>query len=312
MTRQWIRQVNLQVGNGGDVIDLSNMRIRFNVQQGDVQTPNHADIIITNLSEQTANRIQKEYDSVVLQAGYDGNCATIFQGEIVQKRIGRENPTDTYLYLIAKEGQKAYSYAMISKTLAAGHTFRDQVDACLKELEKYGITAGYIVDLGKAKMPRGKALFGMVKNQLRAICAATGTSWSIQGKQLQIVRNDTYIPGNAIVLNSDTGMVGMPVQTMNGIEVRCLLNPQIKPGRRLKIDQASIQQAAFTTNYQDAQNFLIPPTAADGIYKVLIVNNSGDTRGNPYYTDAVCVSASSSFIPMGTAARGVPVNPQDK
>lgn len=312
MTRQWIRQVNLQVGKGGDVIDLSNMRIRFNVVQGDVQTPNHADIIVTNLSAETSNRIQKEYDSVVLQAGYPGNAATIFQGEIVQKRRGRENPTDTYLYIIAKEGQRAYSYATISKTLAAGHTFRDQVDACLKELGKYGITAGYIADLGAAKMPRGKALFGMVKNQLRSICSATGTSWSIQGNQLQIVSNDTYIPGEAIVLNSNTGMVGMPVQTMNGIEVRCLLNPEIKPGRRIKIDEASIQQAAFTTNYQDAQNYFIPETSSDGIYKVIVVNNSGDTRGNAYYSDIICLSASGKIIPNSLSSRGVNVNPQDQ
>lgn len=313
MARQWLRRVNLQVGNGSTVLDLSTFRIRFDVVQGDVQTPNHANIIITNLSPETAKAIQREYASVVLQAGYDENCATIFQGEIVQVRKGRESPTDTYVHILAKEGQRAYSYATISKTLAAGHTFRDQVNECLKVLEAYGISAGYIADLGPAQMIRGKAMFGMVRNQLRAICQATGTSWSIQGDKLQIVKDNTYVPGKAIVLNSTTGMVGMPVQTLGGIEVRCLLNPEIKPGRRIQIDQASIQAAPYALAISaQPQNFQIPEIDSDGIYKVIVVNHAGDTRGNPYYSDIICLAASGQIIPQSLAARSTTVAPEDK
>ncbi|WP_332116087.1 phage protein [Azorhizobium caulinodans] len=312
MTQQWLRQVKLVVGNSSEATDLSNMRIRFAVRQGDVATPNNADIVITNLSAATANKIKKEYNSIVLQAGYSGNLATIFEGEIVQVRVGRENPTDTYVNVIAKEGHVAFNFGFVNKALASGHTYRDQVDACLAALKPYGITAGFIADLGATKMPRGKALFGMVRDQLRTICQATGTSWSIQGKKLQIVKNDTYVPGDAIVLNSRTGLVGMPVQTLGGIEVRCLLNPQIKPGRRIQIDQASIQEATLTTNYQNAQNYLIPETAADGLYRVITVDHSGDTRGNPYYSDIICLAVSGKIIPRALADRGVNVFPQDQ
>ncbi|MFG1417163.1 hypothetical protein V5F38_05035 [Xanthobacter sp. V0B-10] len=312
MTRQWIRRVNLTVGSSGSATDLSEMRIRFSVRQGDVATPNNAELIITNLSQATANKIKKEYNSIVLDAGYDGNVASIFEGEIVQVRIGRENPTDTYVNIIAKEGHLAFNYGFVRKSLAAGHTYKDQVDTCLEALKEHGITAGYIADLGMMKMPRGKVLFGMVRDQLRAICQATGASWSIQGKKLQIVKNDAYRPGDVIVLNSRTGLIGMPVQTLGGIEARCLLNPQIRPGRRIQIDQASIQEAAFTTNYQNAQNYLIPETAVDGIYKVITVDHSGDTRGNPYYSDIVCVSASGKIIPKSLSDRGVNVFPEDK
>jgi len=144
MTRQWIRKVNLTVGSGSSSIDLSNMRVRFTVEQFTVQTPGTARIFVTNLSDQTANKIEKEYTTVTLNGGYEnGDIATIFKGEIFQKRIGHETQTDSYLAILATESQEAYSYGVISKSLAAGHTFRDQVDACLEALKPYGITAGH-------------------------------------------------------------------------------------------------------------------------------------------------------------------------
>jgi hypothetical protein len=296
----------LTIGNGSDAVVVSGMsngnggikeglRVRFSVEQATVQAPEHADITITNLSDATANKIQKEYDKVVLEIGYDGDLSTIFSGEIVQKRKGRENPTDTYLHILAKAGQQAYSYGVVNKTLAAGHTLRDQVDACLEAMKPYGIVAGQIADLGAMTFPRGRALFGMAKEHLRWICSTAGAQrWVSQGK-LNIVKNNGYLPGSAIVLNSRTGLIGMPVQTMGGIEARCLINTEIKPGVRVQIDQASIQQQAISTNYQaEAQNENIPDIAADGIYKVLYVKTSGDTRGMDWYMDIICFAIGST------------------
>lgn len=312
MTRQWIRKVNLTVGKSNEVINVSELRLRFAVSQYDKQTPTNAVITITNLASATAKKISKEYNSLTLQAGYEGNCATIFQGEILQTRIGRENPVDTYCWILAKEGQTAYSYAMVNKALAAGHTFGDQVQACLDALKPYGITAGFIADLGAAKMPRGKPLFGMVRDQLRAICQATNTSWSIQSGKLQIVKNNEAVPGNAVVLNSRTGLVGMPTQTLDGIEFRCLLNPQIRPGTLVQIDQASIQQFALSPSYPlQAQQYLVPNIEADGFYRVIKVDHTGDTRGNDFYTSGICWSAAGKGpAPLGATTRGVDVLPR--
>lgn len=310
MTRQWMRQCRLTIGNGSDAVIVSGMtdasgklveglRVRFSLEQQTTQAPEHADIIITNLSDATANKIQKEYDRVVLEVGYPDNLATVFQGEIVQKRKGRENPTDTYLAILAKGGQQAYSYAVVNKTLAAGHTLRDQVDAMLEVMKPYGIVAGYIADLGTAKMPRGRALFGMAKDHLRSICQTAGCSWWINQNKLTIVKNSGYLPGSAIVLNSRTGMVGMPTQTMGGIEVRCLINPEIKPGVRIQIDQSSIQRQAFSANYQaEAQNNYVPEISSDGLYKVLYVKTTGDTRGPDWYMDLICLAVGSKVIPQ--------------
>lgn len=312
MTRQWIRQVRLIVGDDSKGLDLSDFRIRFRVTQGDIQTPNHADIIVSNLATQTENKIQKEFTKARLEAGYtDGGTEVICAGEIKQKRTGRENPTDTYLSLLVIDGDRAYNFATVNKTLAAGHTFRDQVDVALEAMKPYGITAGYIADLGNAKAPRGRVLFGMARDVLRQVGFSTGASWSIQNGKLQVVKNQEALPDGPFVLNSRTGMIGRPVQTFDGIQVRCLLNPKIKPGSKVQIDQKSIEQQRLDPSYTgEVANTMIPSLADDGFYKVVIVDHEGDTRGNAWYSNLTCIRADGQGpIPLGLAARGIVVNP---
>lgn len=298
------------VGNGSQGIDCSEMRIRFLVRKQKTGAPEQADITITNLSNATANKIRNEFKEVYLEAGYEGGAEEIFRGEIVQVRgPGRENPTDTYLNIQAVASPRAHSYAVVNKTLAKGHTFRDQVDAVLEAMKPFGVTAGHIADLGNVKMPRGRALFGMARSQLRTICQSVGASWHITGGKLNIVKNTDSLPGGAIVLNSDTGMVGMPVQTIEGVEVRCLLNPRLKVEGLVKIDEASIQKAKY--NITTDENYLVQKAeldrliAADGIYKILFLNHSGDTRGTDYYSDMICVAASAG-VSIAGAQQHVP------
>lgn len=303
MTRQWIRHCRLYVGTGTEAIDVSDLRIRFNVEMATRSTPWRSDITISNLSNATANKIAKdEYGKVTLQAGYDGNFATIFDGQIVQKRgPARETPVDTYFNIQARTEQTAYSYAVMSQTLASGHTYKDQVDACLQALKPYGVTAGNIPDLGSVKMPRGRAMFGMVRHQLRAICQSVGANWWIKGGKLQIVKYTEALEGNTVVLNSGTGMIGMPVQTMDGgIEARCLLNPRLEVGGIVQIDEASIQRTKLTltsTQTEEIQkSWLKESIAADGLYKIVFLSHIGDTRGTEWYSDIIGIPLSGKFI----------------
>lgn len=55
-------------------------------------------------------------------------------------------------------------------------------------------------------------------------------NWWYENNQVHILPDDKYIQ-EAIVLNADTGLIGMPQQTMGaGVNVRCLINPNIKLG----------------------------------------------------------------------------------
>lgn len=306
MTRQWLRECKLEI-EGAGTVDVSDLRIRFKIEQTNIQRPNSATITVTNLSKPTAQRIKDKGKKVRLEAGYQGSAGLIFAGEIIQTRIGRETPVDTYLTMIATSGDQAYNFGVVNKTLAAGHTHRDQVDAVLEAFKPYGIKPGFISDLGSIKMPRARSLFGLGRDILRSVAFATNSSWSIQDDKLQVLKNTDTSPGGPFVLNSRTGMVGMPIQTMDGILVRCLLNHRIRPGVRIHINQSSIQQSAFSPNYgAEVNNSMLPSISEDGFYKCVIVEHEGDTRGLPWYTDINCIRADGQGpIPVSYAAQGI-------
>lgn len=302
MTQQWLRQCSLVVGDSGTQgIDLSQLHIRFTIWSASIQSPKHTVIRVYNLAPDTIKRMQKEFTRVFLSAGYGDNVAQIFGGSIKQIRIGRENATDTFVDIIAADGDTAYNFATINATLAAGWAATDVYNAILLSLKPYGVTAGYAPTFPATKGTRGKSMYGMTRDYLRELANSVGSYWYIQDGRLNIIPIAGYIPGPAQVITDKTGMVGVPVQTVDGITVKCLLNPAIIPGARIQIDNASVQQVQFDVSYGALNNFYDPNNAskntgldADGLYKVYALTMSGDTRGNDFYSDMICAAVNGT------------------
>jgi hypothetical protein len=290
MSAQFGRVCSLIVGDPtGEGLDLSALRIRFAILNGDVQTPKTLNAWVYNLAPETARRVQKEFTQVVLQAGYEeAGAGVIFSGQVKQVRIGRENATDTFIHIIAADGDVAYNQAKLSRTLAAGWTPSDIRKACLDAMRPFGVTAGQMADLPDIKSPRGVPLFGMARNELKKLADTYGMTWSIVQGRLQMLPVEGTLGGVAIELTSDSGLVGMPQQTLDGIMVKCLINPRIKPGTQIRLNNTSIQEAAISTQtaYQDKR----PGFDDDGYYKVWAVATNGDTRGQDWHMDLVCSS----------------------
>lgn len=295
---QYIRRCNLVVsGASGDGLDLSNLRIQFKIKKSDAQTPNTAEIRVYNLAPDTAKQIRKEFKRVVLQAGYESNYGVIFDGNIKQVRFGRENGTDTYIDIAAGDGDDAYNFAVVNTTLAAGAKQSDQIGAAANSMSGRGVKQGYIGDTGEGKLPRGKVMYGMARDYLRQSAEASDTSWSIQDGKLQFVPMTGVLPNQAVVLNSKTGLVGQPEQTNDGIKARCLLNPMLKIGGKVLIDEKDIAEAKLPDTKKDAQANKPADIAADGLYRVLLVEYQGDTRGNDWYSDLVCLDIDATQPP---------------
>lgn len=302
MSKQWLRKISLVVGdNSGSALDLSALRIKFSTKKGDLQTPNSADIRVFNLSEDTANRVQKEFTRVALQAGYAENFGVIFRGNIKQVRRGRENGTDTFLDIFAADGDAAYNFAVVNQTLAAGSGHKDVVATCGAAMQEHGVTQGSTPDLAGPQLPRGQALYGMARDYMRTSAEGTGTSWSIQDGQLTMIPRTGYLPGQAVVLTAKTGLIGTPEQTQEGVRARCLLNPQIRVGSRVKIDNSSILKAKIDMNYTAIN--MTPKVAQDGFYRVLMAEYVGDTHSQDWYTNLTCLGLDDT-VPASMAAKG--------
>jgi hypothetical protein len=304
--RQWIREGSFTIN--GKTIDIVKLRAQFMVRQKDSQHPNWMYIRITNLSNDTMNQEYKENDKVELKAGYPGRSGTIFKGRIMQVRKGKEpNGVDKYFDVLATSNNQAYGFAMVNKTLKAGWTHKDVVDEALKSMKEFGVEEGHIADLGSKKAPKAVTLFGHAREILRDAAFATGTSWSIQDEKFQMIKPDGYLPGDVVVLNSDTGMIGLPEQNLKGIVVKSLLNPEFHYGGRVKIDQSSIQESLFSTSRSEGapdtgfQRKNTPSIAKDGIYRILRVDHDGDSEGQDWYSTLICTNASAGTTPSQNA-----------
>lgn len=292
---QYIRKCKLLVaGASGDGLDLSGLRIQFKIKKSDAQTPNTAEIRVYNLAESTARQIRKEFKRVVLQAGYESNYGVIFDGNIKQVRMGRENGTDTYIDIAAGDGDDAYNYAVVNKTLAAGAKQSDQINAAAGSMSDKGVSTGYVGDTGSQSLPRGKVMYGMARDYLRQSAQASGTSWSVQDGKLQVVPLTSVLPNQAVLLTSKTGLVGTPEQTNDGIKARCLLNPMLKIGVRVKINEEDVSEAKLPDSDKKDSANKPADISKDGIYRLLVVEHSGDTRGNDWYSDLICLDVDAS------------------
>lgn len=302
------RSLDAQADATQNALDLSEMRIVFQTTSADSINPNSAVIRVYNLSDATLNRVEtKEFSRVVLQAGYAQQLfGVIFKGDVTRYGIGKENAVDSYLDIFAMDGDFAANFATINQPFAAGSTPKDVINAAAaamrSEISHRPDFTGF-----NAQYARGKVMFGMARDVMTNVSTTAGCTWSVQNGKVQILPLTGYLPGDAVVINSETGMVGIPVQTDQGVQVRCLINPRIRIGGLIQINEKDVQRVFGQPNrvfpnavdgFTSAGQFNLVPAAkvprGDGLYRVYVAEYSGDTRGNPWYMDMVCLAVDRS------------------
>lgn len=299
---QYKRKASLLLVDDDEVLDLSNLRFRFQVKAMDVESPNNAAIRVYNLSRDTLVKIRGEFSRVILQAGYENNFGVIFDGTIKQFRIGREGTTDTYLDILAADGDLAYNLALVNKTLAAGSSSGDRIAATTDAMRQRGVTGvqNQLQTTGGI-LPRGKVLFGLARAKLRDEVETLGATWSIQQGVVTIIPKTGYLPNEIVVLSGQTGLIGRPEQTVDGVKARCLINPNIFVGARVQIDNKAINQLVQSNPANAPVPYnqwtgvqLVANVTTDGIYRVYVIEYDGDTRGQQWYADLVLLAVDPS------------------
>lgn len=355
MSNNWMRHFELQIlSESGKGISLSDFKVTFNIEWNDTKWPRVATVKIYNLKKDTVSRIQgEEFAKIKIIAGYDGlaapvdasqvgiarnvdatqvgqtdgqNFGEIFSGEIRFTVTGRDNPTDTWVLIQAIDGHQAFMNANVTTTLAAGHTVADVYGAVIDSCKPFGITQGLTGEFPSTVFPRGRTFYQSSRDVMDYVAAQCGANWQFVAGQLNLIPNNKYIH-EAIKLSSRNGLIGMPQQTMGGgVNVRCLINPNIQISGLVEIDQTSIYRAAldngdlysgrFRETTDEYGNLVTvgkikdetgksidgPPItqpssiAADGVYIVRGISYTGDTRGQPWYMDLMCFARNDATL----------------
>lgn len=331
MSKNWLRHFELQLVNDkGDGISLSDFKVTFNIQKQPATIFNGfvGNFKIYNLSAETQNRIMgNEFTRVRAIAGYDGNqdengnypdrnIGLIFNGDIRFTITGKENVTDSWILIQCIDSWEGHLNASVKTTVAAGWRHADLFDQGMKSLRPYGITSGTVPDFGDTVFPRGRTIYKSTGRLMYSIANQCKANWWYENNQVHIVPEQKYIQ-EAVVLNADTGLISMPQQTMGaGVNVRCLINPNIKLGGLIRLDQASVYRAQLSNEqigtapgrlrgedtdgniYVDGipGNSQLAAINTDGDYFVGSIDYTGDTRGQAWYMDLLCLAKGSKEL----------------
>lgn len=298
--QQFGRKFNLTVFNNAyEGLDLSELRCKFSVKRVNVSTPAQAQLRIYNVEIGTALLIQQQFTSVVIQAGYESNYGTIFQGTIIQVILGREDSTTSFVDIIAADGDLAYNFSVVNTSIGGNPKPIDQLNAAVTAMQTYGVQLGY-QDLGSVPtaLPRGKVLYGAAKSILNTVTGANARDWTINNGFIRVIQRGKAAPNKTIVLTSKTGLVATPQQTNYGVDIKAFINPDFLPGVQVQINNAGVADlivAPYDIRNNVNNPILGAPLNADGIYFPVVVNFQGDTRGVPWYADLICIT-----VPPGT------------
>jgi len=288
---QYLRKVSAEFSGGLTLnpggIALHEIKIDFQITKGISSKSNTARISIWNLTESHRNSMGKEFDKITLKAGYippgdSGNVGVIFKGDVRDVEHQRDG-ADIVTIISCGDGQKALLRSNISKTFPKGTPTKDVVEELYKQMEKEGI------DRGEWKFPenmpketkRPYSMCGSCRRELDTLGRSNKFYWSLQNETLEIVPGDSYI-GGVVLLTPETGMIGTPAITDNGVRVSALLNPEIRPNRRIQIKSQTLEM-----------------NAADGMYRVSEVTYSGDNRDGDFQVDITAEAIKGGKVDQG-------------
>jgi len=305
-SRQYKRHAQVIIGKSGKGLLVENLRIVFEVVKDHQSAPNFANIKIYNLNDQHQNQIRTEYDDIILNAGYEGDEAVLFRGNI--KHVYRyRDGNDWIVEIDAGDGDRDFRGAVVNETLATGASDTQLVDRVCSNFSS--TKKGSVKGVGETRRLRGKVVSGNARDVLHDIARQHDCTWSIQDGRLQIVKSNGVLDTEAILVNGDTGMLGAPQQDDKGIKAKTLLNPLYQINGRVKLDNDNIKRkkkkiGSTAQGGEDVNGTTEKPKEParldpDGIYKIYKLTHKGDNRGQDWITEVECVSMDSAFPQKG-------------
>lgn len=296
-TRNFKRIAQVITGVNGAGIEVEDLRIWFKITKTIGRTPNTASIKIWNLSPDNEALVKGEFDDVIVNAGYDGNTRLLFRGNI-RYAEGYPEASERILQLDCGDGDRDFQKTVINVTLAAGTTTAQLVDHVLS---KFGSVKKGTVVLKDKTHSRGRVISAMARDVLDRVALDQDAHWSFQDGVLHIIPVGSTLPNEAIVITTETGMLEAPKRTDKGIKVVCQLNPLLLPNRVIQLDNKDFRDqvrkqrlklpgAKPHTGAKAKQSHKLAVIDPDGLYKIIRVDHEGDTRGEKWTSEVVCVA----------------------
>lgn len=241
--------------NGKKVTDL---RMRFKVEKTSASSPNKATIDVFNMSQDSRTLSERAGNIITLDAGYQEQLEQVFIGDVARAST-KEEGSDFITTFECGDGESAYQNKTTDISFSAGANLPDVLTTLTRN---FGLSQGEQSGIPNKSFLNGFVASGPIRSILDGLMDGNDLEWSIQDNQLQIIKKKSTTQEEAIVLKSDSGLIGSPVKKDKGIEVKSLLQPKFKPGRAVVIESKFIK----------------------GVFRILKVTHEGDTHDRNWYS----------------------------
>lgn len=278
----------------GNAYDVSQMHVIFNVKKTLLAEYHISNVFIYNLSPELENNIIVYGTKISIEAGYEGSFyGLIFEGDIVQAIRSKEDGVDYLLEIIAVDSERYLSSGFVNYNIKRGQTQRD-VANILATKASNPVKLGSISDsFSESKLTRGKVVFGQGRDYLNQMAKGQNATFFMDNGKINLVKMSDVPDGEIISLTYDSGLVGTPTQTEYGMELKCLLNPQLKCNILVRVDKQGIVERQFqpgSIQYNEIDS--------EGIYRIIEISYTGDTRGQDWYCEINTIIQSGAYPSM--------------
>jgi hypothetical protein len=226
---------------GDELLDL---RVGFSVEKEMTDdSTSKASIKLYNLSPMHRQLVetQAKNQRVRLSVGYGGQNKLLCDQAVNYADTARVG-ADIITTLEMWGGQEGRSTVFAAISGAVNDYQILQV--VLNAFNNYGFCRGHISDSVIAKLKanthRGFSESGTASKFMGMITKRAGLRWNTHNKQINIFDKDEYEDAEMVLLNKDTGMLGVPskMQQSGGYKLRALLNAELTPGKMVRVQSS--------------------------------------------------------------------------
>lgn len=234
MSQRYGRRQWLTVGVPGTPgLRLEGMRMTWNIEKADGGAANTATITVTNTSRLTDDLAREPGAIVELYAGHAERAGLLFLGGVRRARTSSDG-VDRVLEIESGDGELARG-VNVSRTLRG-------TQKALDVLGELASAAGLDFDtsqIGDVNMSlaRGLTLSGSVARAIGRVARLNRFDWTIEDGALVVVKRGSTTSLPALVVSSQTGLVGEPRPTDEGrLEIEMLTEPEARLRRLVRLE----------------------------------------------------------------------------
>lgn len=242
------------------------LHISFNCSMKAESKPNDAEVTILNLSNQTAKKVFVEGEEIELWGGYKPQgqqefLGLIFNGKIRSVITNRDGVNIKTVVKIG-DGDEAHTHATVKKKVPKG-SYKGQVDAAAEAMEKRGVKKGTIkVDdknVGRTLTFNGDS----ARQILDDVAFATDSVWMITNGKLHFHKRDETLQDSKYVLTPENGLLGSPVFSDDGVQIKTLLIHDLRPSMKITVRSLGAGNPRINASYK-IEDITFNGTNADG------------------------------------------------